>query len=256
MADADRLKPGALSPQVQKAFKDLAWAESMPSARQVRGLAALATPVLAVLAGLLLLLAALFGFKDKKFISWVTGILGVGALGTTVASGAVAAKPDFVLDPRAARILADRRAEQVRALRQANDDLEAATPAIVQAVLDSAGLDDAPALEQAQLWRKQRERMVELTRALDRSLAAVGPLGSLGDQDASDHVDQATEILERMSRARANRALRAQADAEVAALDGIDVPATARTGPGSPSSDEEDSVSLAARATPRTRQTD
>ncbi len=209
-----------LTPALQKAAEDVSWAESKPTAKQVRGLAAVLTPLLAVLGLLALVLAAVLGMKGKKGVAGAAGLAGLGAVGSAAFGGVTAAKPETLLDPRAAKVLADPRAGQVKALAQAAQRLESAGPALAQALLEASDDELSPARQRAAAWKRERAHLDELSQELDRSLRVVGPLGALGHDDGAEAIDHAQEILDRLSKDRRERELAAAASAEVDALDG------------------------------------
>ncbi len=207
-----------LTPALKKAVEDLRWAESKPTPGQVRGLAAVLAPLLAILGVLALVVAAIFGMRGKKGMAGAAGLAGIGAVGTAAVGGVTAAKPETLLDPRAAKVLADPRASQVKALGEAADRLESAGPAIAQALLEASGDQLSVARQRGETWRREREHLEALAAELDRSLRVVGPLGTLTEDDGTEAIERAQQLLDRLDREKRDRALEAAAEAEVEAL--------------------------------------
>jgi len=241
-----------LSPALERASEDVRWAESRPTPQQVRGLAALLTPLLAVLGLLALFIAAIFGMKGKKGAAGAAGLAGLAAVGSAGFGGVTAAKPETVLDPKAARVLADPRSAQVKALAEAAERLEAAGPAIAQALLEGSDGDLSPARQRAAAWKRERANLDELSERLDRSLRLVGALGTLSQDDGSEDFARAQEILERLSRAERDRELSQAASAEVDALD--EAYARPRVPQSLEPSDEDDERKRRAAAAQRAKQ--
>jgi hypothetical protein len=171
-----------------------------------------------VLGVLALLLAAFLGMRGKKGAASAAGLAGLGAMGGAAVGGVTAAKPAHVIDPRATRVLADPRAAQVRALGEAAARLEAAGPAIAQALLEASDDQLSPARQRAATWKRERTHLDDLSTELDQSLQVVGPLGTLSQSDGSESVERAQQILDRLTRDKRDRSLAAAAEAEVEAL--------------------------------------
>lgn len=207
-----------LTPALKKAVADLRWAESKPTPNQVRGLAALLSPLLAILGILALVVAAIFGARGKKGMAGAAGLAGIGAMGTAAVGGVTAAKPETLLDPRAARVIADPRASQVKGLGEAAQRLESAGPAIAQALLEANSDELSMARQRGEAWKRERAHLEELATELDKSLRVVGPLGTLTEDDGAESIERAQQILDRLDQQKLDRALEAAAEAEVEAL--------------------------------------
>ncbi len=219
MGDRDERDEGLLPPAVREALAKLRWADTKPSAKQVRGLAALATPLLAILGLIAFAVATFLGFSGRKGAAGAAGLAGIGALGGAVLGSVTAAKPDTVLDPKAGRILADRRTPQLRALGEAAQRLEVAAPAVAQAVLDALDDPHAPAHHRARAHNKELRRLRAWAAEVERSLREVGELGELAEVDAGAEVERAADALDELDRGAAERRAMAEAEAEVDALE-------------------------------------